>query len=155
MPDLRFVEMCIRDSLSGGLDSSILCALAAKRGPLTTYSLDYEGNAQYFKGYAYQTTRDNEYIDAMIERYAFDHHPLVIAQRECAELLEPAMIGRDGPGMADVDSSLLWMYGKVREQNLSLIHICTAPRKNKQSRRIWAVCGSWMKTALPKCSTTS
>ena len=52
-------EMCIRDS------SSILCALAAKRGPLTTYSLDYEDNAQYFKGYAYQTTRDNEYIDAM------------------------------------------------------------------------------------------
>ena len=31
----------------------------------------------------------------------------------------------------------------------------TAPRKNKRSRRIWAVCGSWMKTALPKCSTTS
>ncbi len=107
--------------LSGGLDSSILCALAAKRGPLTTYSLDYEDNAQYFKGYAYQTTRDNEYIDAMIERYAFDHHPLVIAQRECAELLEPAMIGRDGPGMADVDSSLLWMYGKVREQNGSVL----------------------------------
>ena len=64
-------------------DSSILCALAAQRGPLNTFSLDYEGNEQYFKGYAYQTTRDNDYIDAMVQRYQFHHQPLLITQREC------------------------------------------------------------------------
>lgn len=108
--------------LSGGLDSSILCALGSQICPgLKTYSLDYEENQQYFKGYQYQTTRDEEFVSAMVQRYNFDHCPLTIPQQACADLLEESMRLREGPGMADIDSSLLWMYQQVRKKHTSIL----------------------------------
>lgn len=43
----------------------------------------------------------------MINKLHTLHHPIVIDTPELAEYLEDAMIARDMPGMADIDSSLL------------------------------------------------
>lgn len=39
----------------------------------------------------------------------------MITQQELCDLLEDAMAARETPGMADVDSSLLWLCQQVAE----------------------------------------
>lgn len=103
--------------LSGGIDSSILCAItAAKRPDLSTYSLEYEGNSDYFKGYSYQTTEDHDFIERMKERYHMNHECFICNQSELAELLLPSMLAHEGPGMADIDSAMLWLCRKTKEK---------------------------------------
>ncbi len=103
--------------LSGGIDSSILCAIAAKkREDLSTYSLEYEGNSDYFKGYSYQTTEDHDFIELMKDRYHMDHECFICNQSELADLLLPSMLAHEGPGMADIDSAMLWLCQKTKEK---------------------------------------
>ena len=45
-----------------------------------------------------------------------NHHSIVIDTPELAEYLEDAMIARDMPGMADVDSSLLLFCKYVKKE---------------------------------------
>lgn len=107
---------CHASFLSGGLDSSIITSVAAKaeRG-WRTYSLDYEGNQENFKGNMYQVSLDNQFIEEMRDFTNCDHTSLVITQQELLDKLVKAMEARDCPGMADVDSSLLWLCEHVGE----------------------------------------
>lgn len=103
--------------LSGGIDSSILCAItASKRSDLSTYSLEYEGNSDYFKGYSYQTTEDHDFIELMKDRYHMKHKCFVCDQGELADLLLPSMLAHEGPGMADIDSAMLWLCKRTKEK---------------------------------------
>lgn len=101
-------DVPISTMLSGGLDSSIITAITNQYiQPLTTYSISYEDQEKYFKAYDYQTTMDDDYIDEMIARYPSQHHKVILKQTELLDSLEEALIARDMPGMADVDSSFL------------------------------------------------
>lgn len=103
--------------LSGGLDSSIITAVCAEKAKnWRTYSLEYEGNKENFKGNMYQVSLDDDYIKEMCERYPLDHKELMITQKELRDELKNAMLAREFPGMADVDSSLLWLCKKVCEK---------------------------------------
>ena len=103
--------------LSGGLDSSLITSVAAKKNPQwRTYSLDYEGNKENFKGNMYQVSLDASFIQDMCEFCQCEHTPLMLSQQELCDLLEDAMLAREAPGMADVDSSLLWLCRKVAEK---------------------------------------
>ena len=103
--------------LSGGLDSSLITSIAAKKNPQwRTYSLDYEGNKENFKGNMYQVSLDASFIQDMCEFCQCEHTPLMLSQQELCDLLEDAMLAREAPGMADVDSSLLWLCRKVAEK---------------------------------------
>lgn len=94
--------------LSGGLDSSIICALASQyNNNLATYSVDYQQQAEHFQAYAYQTSRDEDYIQAMIDRYQNKHTSITLSQEDLVNSLEEALVARDMPGMADIDSSFL------------------------------------------------
>ena len=99
--------------LSGGLDSSIITKYAAdycnENGlpPLDTYSIDYVDNDKNFVKSDFQPNSDNYYINLMVNKLHTNHHPIVIDTPELATYLEDAMIARDMPGMADIDSSLL------------------------------------------------
>ena len=107
---------CKSSFLSGGLDSSILTALCAQKD-WNTYSLDYEGNKENFHSNMYQVSMDTDYINMMKDKYPLlHHHDLMITQKELASLLEEAMLAREMPGMADVDSSLLWLCKQVKQQ---------------------------------------
>ena len=99
--------------LSGGLDSSIITKYAAdycfENGlpPLNTYSIDYVDNDKNFVKSDFQPNSDNYYINLMVNKLQTNHHPIVIDTPELADYLKDAMIARDMPGMADIDSSLL------------------------------------------------
>ena len=99
--------------LSGGLDSSIITKYASdychENGlpPLDTYSIDYVDNDKNFVKSDFQPNSDNYYINLMVNKLHTNHHPIVIDTPELADYLKDAMIARDMPGMADIDSSLL------------------------------------------------
>ena len=106
--------------LSGGLDSSIITKYASdycfKNGlpPLDTYSIDYVDNDKNFVKSDFQPNSDNYYINLMVNKLHTNHHPIVIDTPELAEYLKDAMIARDMPGMADIDSSLLLFCKNVK-----------------------------------------
>ncbi len=106
--------------LSGGLDSSIITAVAAgwmaQRGmPLQTFSVDYENNDQYFIANKFQPNSDGSYIRLMQQTLNTDHHWTVLTPEDLVGVLEEATIARDLPGMADVDFSLLAFCKDIRE----------------------------------------
>ena len=113
------VPLC--SMMSGGLDSSIIIAYATQYykeknlGPLETFSIDYVDNDKNFVKSDFQPNSDNYYIDIMKKEYNTNHHSLVIDTPELAEYLEDAMIARDMPGMADVDSSLLLFCKNIKK----------------------------------------
>ena len=120
--------------LSGGLDSSIITAYASnylksKDMPkLETFSVDYVDNDKNFVKSDFQPNSDNYYIDIMQRKFNTNHHNIIIDTPELAESLEEAMLARDLPGMADVDSSLLLFcytthsFDKVFLQNKKYQH---------------------------------
>lgn len=113
----RQSEDCDATFLSGGLDSSIIASVMAKQqGSIKTFSLDYEGNAENFKGNMYQVSLDDAFIAQMVEYTGCDHTKLTITQKELLDELEHAMYARDVPGMADVDASLLWLCKQVKKE---------------------------------------
>ena len=99
--------------LSGGLDSSIIVAYASnyfKKNnlpPLKTLSIDYVDNDKNFVKSDFQPNSDNYYINIMQKNFNTNHTNIIIDTPELADALKDAMIARDFPGMADVDSSLL------------------------------------------------
>jgi len=98
--------------LSGGLDSSIVTAIAARKYAacglrMPTYSVDYEGNTRNFVKSKFQHTHDGEYIDIMSNAAGTAHKNITLDNREVAHSLKAAAEARDLPGMGDVDSSLL------------------------------------------------
>lgn len=102
--------------LSGGLDSSVLAYLASKRIPgITTFSIDFEGNKENFVGNDYQPTRDSDYVKIMQEYINSNHRDLYFSTEEILQNLKDAVVARDMPGMADVDSSMLVFCKKIKE----------------------------------------
>ncbi|MEK4500169.1 asparagine synthase (glutamine-hydrolyzing) [Bacillus sp. FSL R12-0069] len=107
--------------LSGGVDSSAITAIAAKeyersgKGQLHTYSIDYEDNDKYFKVNAFQPNSDAPFINLMTETFQTIHHRCVISNEQLAQYLTEAVLVRDLPGMADIDSSLLWFCREIKQ----------------------------------------
>ena len=102
-------DMCF--FLSGGLDSSIITALAAKNygKGINTFSLKYKGNDDFFTPTEYQPTSDDYYINLMSETFDTNHHTVTVDNESLIDLLYDSMKARDLPGMADVDSSLYFL----------------------------------------------
>ncbi|AGK52689.1 asparagine synthase (glutamine-hydrolyzing) [Bacillus sp. 1NLA3E] len=107
--------------LSGGVDSSAITAIAAKqfeqdgKGQLSTYSIDYEGNDLFFKENEFQPNSDSAFIQKMVKSYGTKHHSNIISQIDLANHLTEAVHVRDLPGMADIDSSLLWFCREIKK----------------------------------------
>ncbi|MFD2443150.1 asparagine synthase (glutamine-hydrolyzing) [Bacillus sp. CGMCC 1.16607] len=107
--------------LSGGVDSSAITAIAAEafrlkgKGHLHTYSIDYEGNDQFFKANEFQPDSDAKWIDIMSKTFSTKHHNFIIPQDRLVEYLIEAVHVRDLPGMADIDSSLLWFCREIKK----------------------------------------
>ncbi|MFK2826411.1 asparagine synthase (glutamine-hydrolyzing) [Bacillus sp. B190/17] len=107
--------------LSGGVDSSAISILASEffkkegRGPLHTYSIDYDRNSQYFKANDFQPDADELWIRKMQKYISSIHHSAVIQNDQLTDYLTEAVAMRDLPGMADVDSSLLWFCENIKK----------------------------------------
>ena len=110
--------------LSGGLDSSLITAVATRayteegRPPLETYSFDYTGNEKFFHPSAFQPDADAPYVEMMAQAFHTRHRTLTCDIPTLANLLEQAMEARDLPGMADVDASLLYFCRQVAKNHV-------------------------------------
>lgn len=114
-------DMPLCTFLSGGLDSSIISAIAAayyreKGETLNTYSVDYKGNRENFRASLFQPDEDAPWIVKMSEHIKSVHTNVVIDTPQLAEALYPSTTARDAAGMADVDSSLYLFCGEVKKR---------------------------------------
>lgn len=107
--------------LSGGLDSSIITAVASEyykkqNKVLKTFSVDYVDNEKNFIKSDFTPNTDGYYIQLMVDKFKTDHTKIVLDTPELYEALEDSVIARDFPGMADVDSSYLLFFKNVRQK---------------------------------------
>ena len=118
--------------LSGGIDSSIISKFASdyykeKYGKkLETFSVDYVDQEKNFVKNDFQPNTDSYYIDLMVKELDSNHHKIVLDTPELIKSLEDAMVARDFPGMADVDSSYLLFFKELKKYgNISLSGECS------------------------------
>ena len=106
--------------LSGGLDSSIISAVAdryyTKKGlTLDTVSVGYVDNEKYFKASKFQPNSDEQYINIMSDYLKGRNNLIELNTPELVRGLYKAVDARDVPGMADVDSSLLLFCKEIKK----------------------------------------
>lgn len=107
--------------LSGGLDSSVLTTLAKHEIPdLTTFSINFEGNDKDFNSNDYQPTKDSDYVKVMVDKLHTNHVNVYFNNHDLFDSLKDAMIARDMPGMADIDSSMLVFCRKIVKQGFKV-----------------------------------
>lgn len=109
--------------LSGGLDSSVVTAIAAQRlkergRALSTYSFEFEGNEDYFTPSAFQPDRDQAWAEKVSGLLGTEHRTLLCGNEQLADSLFEGVIAKDLPGMADVDGSLLHFCHQVKERHV-------------------------------------
>jgi asparagine synthase (glutamine-hydrolysing) len=108
--------------LSGGLDSSALTAIAADiyrcegKGRLKTFSVDYKENERFFQSNEFQSASDAPWVRKMAEYTESDHTQVLIDNIELAKTLPKAVLARDYPGMADVDTSLYLFSREIKKE---------------------------------------
>lgn len=108
--------------LSGGLDSSIVSAVAAKElgesgRTLDTYSFDFVDNERYFRASSFQPSEDRPFVDIMTKAIGSNHRCLECDNDDLISGLYGAVLAKDLPGMADVDSSLLYFCRRIKDNH--------------------------------------
>ncbi|MFA5562089.1 MAG: asparagine synthase (glutamine-hydrolyzing) [Eubacteriales bacterium] len=106
--------------LSGGLDSSIVSAVAAEHyagqgKTLATYSLEFEGS-EYIPS-LFQPSKDEDFAALMAGHIGAVHTVCTADTASVAACLIDAMQQRDFPGQADIDSSLYWFCRRISERH--------------------------------------
>ncbi len=109
--------------LSGGLDSSVVTAIAAKllkeRGQgLSTYSFEFEGNEEFFTPSSFQPDRDQAWAEKVSGLLDTHHTTLLCSNDQLADSLFEGVIAKDLPGMADIDGSLLHFCRQVKQNHV-------------------------------------
>lgn len=105
--------------LSGGLDSSIVTAICANQlktqgKKLPTFSIAYEDQETYFQPNAFQPSRDDSFIEQMVQTFGTQHTKITISNQNLIDALYEVVDVRDVPGMVDIDSAL---YCACKEVN--------------------------------------
>ena len=115
-------EFPVCSMLSGGLDSSIVTSIIdreyQKSGlKLNTYTVSYKDNDKFFKETLFQPNSDTKFIGIMNDYLNAENHSVEINSSQLVSALYDAVIARDLPGMADVDSSLLEFCKAISQSN--------------------------------------
>lgn len=114
------VPLCVL--LSGGLDSSVVTAIASeeyeKKGKvLDTYSFEYEGNKSHFENSLFQPEKDDDYATYLADYLGTNHNVLTVPTKDLATSLKEATLYRDLPGQADIDSSLYYFCKEIKKNH--------------------------------------
>lgn len=114
-------DVGICSMLSGGVDSSILTAIAKDNVKnLDTFSIDFYGNDKNFVANSYQISRDSDYIEIMKDYLKTTHHTIYFDDVILFKYLEDSLIARDMPGMADIDSSMFAFCKSIHENGFKV-----------------------------------
>lgn len=103
--------------LSGGLDSSIVCALLCKSKKPKTYSFDFLGSERHFKANTFQPSLDAPYVHQMVASLETEHTTLMCSNQELVDTLSSSVDAHGFPAMGDIDSSLLYFCQKLCTQS--------------------------------------
>ncbi|MHA6765221.1 asparagine synthase (glutamine-hydrolyzing) [Streptacidiphilus sp. PAMC 29251] len=112
--------------LSGGLDSSVITALAAKalaadgRGPVRSFAVDFVGQTENFQADSLRATPDGPYARELAAFVHADHRDIMLNTEQLMDRgnRERVLFARDLPsGMGDGDTSLYLLFKAVREQS--------------------------------------
>ena len=117
-------DVGISSFLSGGLDSTIITAVAARElksqgERLKTFSLEFKGNEKNFTSGDFQGSLDTPWIVEASQYYQTDHEFIsqsYSSEENMADFLKISMLARDLPGMGDIDSSLYFFCKEVKKQ---------------------------------------
>lgn len=105
--------------LSGGIDSSIITAilqntLKTKHNTnLHTYSFDYVDNDKFFMSNSFQPERDRPWVEKTLSHLNTNHTFLQLNTSEIIKYLKDAVLAKQMPCMADIDSSMIGFLKKI------------------------------------------
>ncbi|MEZ0070611.1 asparagine synthase (glutamine-hydrolyzing) [Streptacidiphilus sp. MAP12-20] len=112
--------------LSGGLDSSVITALAAKglaetgHGPVRSFAVDFVGQTENFRPDALRGTPDGPFAHALATHVAADHSVVLL---DTADLMNRAnrdvvVTARDLPfSLGEGDTSLYLLFKEIRRRS--------------------------------------
>jgi asparagine synthase (glutamine-hydrolysing) len=111
-------DVPIGSLLSGGLDSSVLTALAARGhdGPLSSFAVQFVGDELDFRPTALRPERDAPYAMLTAKHLGTDHHDVVLDPAEVAAGMDAPLRARDLPTLGQFDSSAYLLFRAVRER---------------------------------------
>jgi asparagine synthase (glutamine-hydrolysing) len=109
--------------LSGGLDSTALTALLARRmdRPADSYSVGYEDDERFDESDGFRPSRDEPYALLAAERLKTRHQSVTLSPEALMASLEEAMALRGLPGMADIDAALMLFCREIARDHPSAL----------------------------------
>lgn len=103
--------------LSGGLDSSIISTIVSKnKEKLDCYTIDYEDNKKDFIPNEFEKSRDYDYALKVSSSINANLHTALIDNETLINNLKRAVICKDGPGMTDIDSSMIYISEEISKK---------------------------------------
>lgn len=110
--------------LSGGLDSSVVTALAQRElherdaGPVASYAVELSAGDGGFRPDAIRPTPDGRFVHEVVNRVGCAHRDIVLDHRQLADgrAREATLTARDLPPMGEMDTSLYLLFSAVRER---------------------------------------
>ena len=116
------VPLCML--LSGGLDSSVLTALAKKtvngNGGLRSFSVDFNGHDDSFEADQLRGSHDQPFVHEMVRHLGVEHRDIVLDTKQlCDETTRKSVLNAwDLPNhMGDMDVSLYLLFEAIREHS--------------------------------------
>jgi asparagine synthase (glutamine-hydrolysing) len=111
--------------LSGGLDSSTITALSARKlagegERVRTFAVDFVGQTEHFKPDALRPTPDGPFVHDVAEHVRSEHTDIVLDHKALADpdVRRAALTARDLPtGFGDIDGSLYLLCKAIRERS--------------------------------------
>ena len=115
-------DVGISSMLSGGLDSSIITKIATDNvHNLHTYSINYENNDEDFVANSYQQTKDSDFVKVMVKYLNTKHKNIIVNDKDLFDTLYEAVLARDMPSMADIDSSMYIFCKEIANNNEKVV----------------------------------
>ncbi|MFK0310328.1 asparagine synthase (glutamine-hydrolyzing) [Pseudomonas sp. NPDC090233] len=115
-----YADVPVCSLLSGGLDSTILTAMAQQQGTVNSFSVDFVGQAEQFQSDEFRPERDQPYALAAAEYIGSHHQTILIDNRELVGDLARRAVYRANDSAAtfgDVDTSLYLLFKAIREHS--------------------------------------
>jgi asparagine synthase (glutamine-hydrolysing) len=109
--------------LSGGLDSSVVAALANRastrsgRGKLSTFSVDFAGSQAHFRPDQLRPSHDEPFARAAAEHIGARHQTVVLDAGDLVEAQWAPLAAHDMPTMGDMWTSMYLLSREVRRQS--------------------------------------
>jgi asparagine synthase (glutamine-hydrolysing) len=109
--------------LSGGLDSSVVSALAAgslgrrDRAKLATFSVDFAGSADSFQPDQLRPSHDEPYARAAAEYIGTRHSTVVLSAEDLVTTQWAPLAAHDLPTMGDMWTSIYLLFREIRQQS--------------------------------------